>query len=84
MSLGMLSIGAIFLPSLRNRAHLILLAVVFYFALISAVFFGEGRYHIPILPAFVGCMLVTLRAGELLVKSIRRSTEEMPDYGHTR
>ena len=84
MSLGMLSIGAVFLPSLRNRAHIILLAVIFYFALISAIFFGEGRFHIPILPAFVGCMLVTLRAGELLVKSIRSSPEEMPDYGHTR
>jgi hypothetical protein len=84
MSLGMLSIGAVFLPSLRNRAHLILLAVIFYFALISAIFFGEGRFHIPILPAFVGCMLVTLRAGELLTKSIQRSPEKMPDYGHTR
>ena len=76
MSLGMLSIGAVFLSSLRNRTHLILLAVIFYFALVSAVFFGEGRFHIPILPAFVGCMLMTLRAGELLVQSIRRSLHE--------
>ena len=49
---------------LRTRAHFILLSAIFYFALISAVFFGEGRFHIPLLPALVGCMLVTLHAVE--------------------
>lgn len=65
MALAMLSGIAFFLPPLQNRAHFILLSTILYFATISAVFFGEGRFHIPILPAFVGCMLVTLQAAKL-------------------
>jgi hypothetical protein len=65
MTLAMLSWTAFFLPPLRNRAHFILLASILYFSTISAAFFGEGRFHIPILPAFVGCMLVTLQAAKL-------------------
>jgi hypothetical protein len=44
----------------RSRSHFILLTKIYYFAAISAIFFGEGRFHIPVLPAFVGCILVTL------------------------
>jgi hypothetical protein len=65
MALAMLSWIAFFLPPLQNRAHFILLSTILYFATISAAFFGEGRFHIPILPAFVGCMLVTLQAAKL-------------------
>ena len=60
MGLAMLSLIVFILGPLRNRAHLVLVSTILYFALISAVFFGEGRFHIPLLPAFVGCMLVTL------------------------
>ena len=62
MMLAMLSPIAFVVSQLRTRTHFILLSVILYFALISAIFFGEGRFHIPILPAFVGCMLVTLQA----------------------
>ena len=62
LALAMLSVIVLFLGPLRTRAHFILISTIFYFALISAVFFGEGRFHIPLLPAFVGCMLVTLHA----------------------
>ena len=59
---AMLSLLVFIFGPLRTRAHFVLLSTILYFALISAVFFGEGRFHIPLLPAFVGCMLVTLHA----------------------
>jgi Dolichyl-phosphate-mannose-protein mannosyltransferase len=61
---------------IRTRAHFVLLSTIFYSALISAVFFGEGRFHIPILPEFVGCMLVTLQAMQAKLRhyfNLRRS-----------
>src|SRR5262249_52564027 len=65
MALAMLSFAVFLLGGFRNRGHFILLSTIVYFAIISAVFFGEGRFHIRILPAFVGCMLITLQAAKL-------------------
>ena len=62
MILAVLSFPIIFIKTSQTRVHFFLISEICYFALISVVFFGEGRFHIPILPAFVGCMLVTLHA----------------------
>jgi Dolichyl-phosphate-mannose-protein mannosyltransferase len=62
MGAAILSLFVFISGPLQTRAHFVLLSTIFYFALIAAVFFGEGRFHIPLLPAFVGCMLVTLHA----------------------
>jgi hypothetical protein len=59
MGAAILSLFVFISGPLQTRAHFVLLSTIFYFALIAAVFFGEGRFHIPLLPAFVGCMLVT-------------------------
>ena len=65
MMLAVLSWIVFFLLPLRSRAHFILLCTILYFAAILAAFYGEGRFHIPVLPAFVGCMLVTLQGMRL-------------------
>ena len=70
--LAMLSLIVFIRGPLRTRAHLVLLFTILYFALISAVFFGEGRFHIPLLPAFVGCMLVTLHAAKATFWPVQR------------
>jgi hypothetical protein len=60
MILAILS-GIFFLADpLRTRAHYFLLCVIFSFAFVSMIFFGSGRFAVPVLPAFVGCALVTL------------------------
>ena len=78
MMLAMLSPIAFVFSQLRTRTHFILLSVILYFTLISTIFFGEGRFHIPILPAFVGCMLVTLQAAARVCTNVRSGMN--PDH----
>ena len=74
-ALAMLSPIMFLIGPLQTRAHFVLLSTIFYFALISAVFFGEGRFHIPLLPEFVGCMLVTLHPAKARLWPPATSTE---------
>jgi hypothetical protein len=74
-ALAMLSPIMFLIGPRQTRAHFVLLSTIFYFALISAVFFGEGRFHIPLLPEFVGCMLVTLHTAKARLWPPATSTE---------
>lgn len=62
LTLALLSSIAFLADIRRSRAHFILFFSIFYLAGISAIFFGAGRFHFPVLPAIVGCALVTLEA----------------------
>jgi hypothetical protein len=60
----------------RTKAHYLLLCAVGSFASISVIFFGLERYAIPVIPAFVGCALVSLYNFEIrfyrpFVRSLR-------------
>lgn len=65
VTLAMLSGWFFLIGPVRTKAHYLLLSVICSFAAISAIFFGSGRFAVPVLPEFVGCMLVSLHNLEI-------------------
>jgi hypothetical protein len=62
----------------RTKAHYLLLCTIGSFALITAVFFGQARFAVPVIPAFVGCMLVSLQS--LQVRFYRPLVPVLADF----